>query len=186
MVVCVDEMPNLQALERNPIRRAIPGAIEQQEFEYVRHGTINALLFLMVATGQMQAVCPAQKDAKHYIAALEQFRQQRQGLHGVFLIQEGDPSHTADTTTRYFQTHPWWRPRFTPAHASWLNQGELLNNSISHHYLKRSSWHSRQALIDQIDAAWPEYNRLHAHPFEWTWTNQAMRKWFAQHAVSQA
>ena len=27
--------------------------------------------------------------------------------------------------------------------------------------------------------AWPEYNRLYAHPFEWTWTNQKMRQWFA-------
>jgi hypothetical protein len=35
-IVCVDEMPNLQAIERQPIRRAIPGAIEQQEFEYTR------------------------------------------------------------------------------------------------------------------------------------------------------
>jgi hypothetical protein len=22
----------------------------------------------------------------------------------------------------------------------------------------------------------PEYNRLYAHPFEWTWTNQKMRQ----------
>jgi hypothetical protein len=35
--VAVDEMPNLQVLERNPIRRAVPGSIEQQEFEYIRH-----------------------------------------------------------------------------------------------------------------------------------------------------
>lgn len=183
LVVCADEMPNLQALERNPIRRAIPGAIEQQEFEYVRHGTVNVLLFLIVPTGQMQAVCPEHKNAQHYIEALEQFRQHHQHRRGAFLIQDGDPSHTAAATTQYFRTHPWWRPRFTPAHASWLNQGELLNHAFSHHYLKRSSWPTRQALIDQIDAAWPEYNRLHAHPFEWTWTNQKMRKWFAQHAV---
>jgi hypothetical protein len=32
-VVCRDEMPNKQVLERRPIRRAIPGSIEQQEFE---------------------------------------------------------------------------------------------------------------------------------------------------------
>src|ERR671918_1692183 len=31
---CIDEMPNLQAFERDPIRRAIPGSIEQQEFKY--------------------------------------------------------------------------------------------------------------------------------------------------------
>jgi hypothetical protein len=185
-VVCVDEMPNLQALERNPIRRATPGAIEQQEFEYVRHGTVNVLLFLIVPTGQMQAVCPEHKDARHYIAALEQFRQQHRELRGLFLIQDGDPSHTAAATADYFRTHPWWRPRFTPAHASWLNQCELLNGTFSLHYLKRMSWPSRQALIDQIEAAWPEYNRLHAHPFEWTWTNQKMRTWFAEHTVTQS
>ncbi len=32
-VVCADELPNFQVLERVPIRRAIPGSIEQREFE---------------------------------------------------------------------------------------------------------------------------------------------------------
>ena len=82
-VVCVDEMPNLQALERQPIRRAILGSIEQQEFEYRRHGTVNVLLFLVVATGQMYALCPARKDALHYIEALEQFRH-RYRVHSNF------------------------------------------------------------------------------------------------------
>jgi hypothetical protein len=185
LVICVDEMPNLQALERNPIRRAIPGAIEQQEFEYVRHGTVNVLLFLMVPTGQMQALCPERKDAVHYIEALEQFRCHHRHLRGVFLIQDGDPSHTAAATGEYFKDHPWWRPRFTPVHASWLNQSELLNDAFSYHYLKRNSWPSRQALIDHIETAGPEYNQLYAHPFQWTWTNQKMRKWFAEHATDK-
>ena len=34
----------------NPIRRAIPGSIEQQEFDYTRHGTVNMLVFLVVHT----------------------------------------------------------------------------------------------------------------------------------------
>jgi Homeodomain-like domain/BREX system ATP-binding protein BrxC/D len=37
-VVCADEMPNCQVLERVPIRRAIPGSIEQVEHDYIRHG----------------------------------------------------------------------------------------------------------------------------------------------------
>lgn len=183
-IVCVDEMPNLQALERTPIRRAIPGAIEQQEFEYVRHGTVNVLVFLVVHSGQMQACCPAHKDAAHYIEALQGFHQRHRHLRGVFLIQDGDPSHTAAATREYFKDHPWWRPRFTPVHASWLNQAELLNDAFSYHYLKRGSWPSRQALIDHIEAAWPEYNQLYAHPFEWTWTNQKMRRWFAKHTAT--
>jgi hypothetical protein len=182
LLVCIDEMPNLQALERNPIRRAIPGSIEQQEFEYIRHGTVNVLVFLDVQTGCMEATCPSRKDAKHYIQTLQQFREHHPTARGVFLIQDGDPSHTAAATVEYFKNNPWWRPRLTPAHASWLNQAELLNDVFGYHYLKRRSWRSRQELIDHIQAAWPEYNQLYAHPFQWTWTNSKMRRWFAEHA----
>jgi hypothetical protein len=31
-------------------------------------------------------------------------------------------------------------------------------------------------------AAWPEYNRRHAHPFEWEWTIPKMKQWFAKHS----
>ena len=66
-MVCVDEKPNLQVLERRPIRRSIPGSIEQQEFEYTRHGTVNLLVFLIIHSGQMAAACVEKKDAAHYI-----------------------------------------------------------------------------------------------------------------------
>ena len=74
------------------------------------------------------------------------------------------------------------RPRFTPAHATWLNQAELLNHAFSYHYLRRGSWTSREEFIAHIAISWPEYNARYAHPFEWTWTNRKMRKWFAEHA----
>ena len=46
----------------------------------------------------------------------------------MFLIQDGDASHIAAKTADYFaDCQGWWRPRLTPAHASWLNQAELLN-----------------------------------------------------------
>lgn len=184
-VVCVDEMPNLQVLERHPIRRAVPGFLERQEFEYVRHGTVNVLMFLIVHSGRMQALCPEVKNAAHYIDALRHFRRQHRHLRGVFLIHDGDPSHTATATAEYLDFYRrWWRPRFTPAHASWLNQAELLNHAFGSHYLHRQSWASRPAFLEHIEASWPEYNRRFAHPFEWTWTNHRMRKWFAAHASS--
>lgn|GEM_PF-837579 len=184
-VVCTDEMPNLQLLERHPIRRAIPGYIERQEFEYIRHGTVTVLVFLVVHTGRMEAVCLESKSAKNYVQQLRHFRRRHRHLRGMFLIQDGDPTHTAAATEEYFtQCEGWWRPRLTPVHASWLDQAELLNDAFSYHYLKRGSWESRQQFIDHINASWPEYNRLYAHPFEWTWTNHQMRKWFAEHAES--
>lgn len=181
--VCVDEMPNCQVLERCPIRRAVPGSIEQQAFEYTRHGTVNILVFLIVHTGRMEAVIVEKKDAAHYIQALERFRQRHRRLKGVFLIQDGDPGHTAGDTQNYFAAaNTWWRPRFTPVHASWLNQAEILIHGFKHRYLKRQSWHSRDAFIEHVMAAWPEYNQRYAKPIEWTWTNHKMRRWFDEHA----
>jgi hypothetical protein len=36
--------------------------------------------------------------------------------------------------------------------------------------------------MNHIAVAWPEYNRLYAHPFEWEWTIPKMKQWFAKHA----
>lgn len=182
-VVCVDEMPNLQVLEREPIRRARPGQIERQEFEYTRHGTVNLVLLLVVHSGRMEAFCLNSKSAHNYTRLLQRFRQRHHHLKGIYLIQDNDSTHVAKWTTEYFSASDgWWRPRFTPVHASWLNQEELLNEAFGYHYLKRRSFQSRQEYIDHVEASWPEYNRLYAHPFEWTWTNHKMRKWYAKHA----
>src|SRR6266508_5505333 len=72
-VVCVDEIPNLQILERRPIRRARPGWIEQREFEYTRHGTVNLLVFLIVHSGRMELAIEPKKDAERYIRELRAF-----------------------------------------------------------------------------------------------------------------
>jgi DDE superfamily endonuclease len=182
-VVCTDEVPNHQVLERDPIRRAIPGHIEQQEFEYTRHGTVNLLLFLVVHTGQMELTVLGANDAAHYIPALRDFRRRHRGLKGVFLIHDGGASHMAWTTAEYLKgSAGWWRPRLTPAHASWLNQAEMLVNAFGGRYFKRGSWRTRDEFIEHVLASGPEYNQRYALPFNWTWTNDQMRKWFAEHA----
>lgn len=184
-VVCVDEIPTFQVLERNPIRRAIPGSIEQQEFDYTRHGTVNMLVFLVVHTGLMELVFLKANDQRHYVPELELFRRQHRQLHEVFLIHDGGSSHIGGETQAYFAKHKdWWKPRFTPANASWLNQAEILIHAFKHYYLKRDSWKSQEELKTLVMASWPEYNHRYAHPFEWTWTNQRMRQWFAKHAAA--
>ena len=152
--VAVDEVPNFQVLERDPIRRAVPGSIEQQEFEYTRHGTVNLLFFLIVHTGRMEVAAEDIKDAEHYIGELRAFRRRHRGLKGVFLVQDGDPSHTAGDTEGYWAgCRGWWRPRFTPAHASWLNQAEMLIGAFGGRYLKRGSWVTRKRLVEHALAS---------------------------------
>jgi DDE superfamily endonuclease/Homeodomain-like domain len=183
-VVCIDEIPTFQVLERNPIRRAIPDSIEQQEFDYTRHGTVNMLVFLVVHTGLMEVVFLKANDHAHYIPELELFRKQHRELKEVFLIQDGGPSHVAGETNSYFASkRSWWKPRYTPANASWLNQAEILIHAFKHYYLKRNSWKSQEEFKTHVLASWPEYNHRYAHPFEWTWTNHKMRVWFDKHTA---
>jgi transposase len=182
-VVCVDEIPTFQVLERDPIRRAIPGSIEQQEFDYTRHGTVNLLVFLVVHSGLMELTLLEANDAEHYLPELKLFHRRHKELRGVFLIQDGGPSHIAAETGRYFdRSRGWWRPRYTPANASWLNQAEILIHSFKHYYLRRASWKSQEEFKAHVMASWPEYNHRYAHPIEWTWTNQKMRQWYAEHS----
>jgi hypothetical protein len=182
-VVCVDEIPTFQVLERDPIRRAIPGSIEQQEFDYTRHGTVNMLVFLVVHSGLMELAFLTANDCEHYLPELKLFQIHHKELRGVFLIQDGGSSHIAGDTKKYFaESNGWWKPRYTPANASWLNQAEILIHAFKHYYLKRASWKSQAEFKAHVLASWPEYNHRYAHPFEWTWTNQKMRQWFTEHA----
>ena len=182
-VVCVDEIPTFQVLERQPLRRALPGSVEQQEFDYTRHGAANRLVFLVVHTGLMGLAFLAQNDNEHYLPELELYRQHHKELRGVFLIQGGGASHIAGTTHRYLaRSHGWWKPRYTPANAPWLDQAEILIHAFKHYYLKRASWETKEEFRTHVMASWPEYNHRYAHPFEWMWTYHKMRQWFAKHA----
>jgi hypothetical protein len=182
-VVCTDELPNFQVLERVPIRRAIPSSIEQREFEYKRHGTVTVLVFLIVHSGQMEALCFPNKSALNYTWGLRHFRQRHHHLKGVYLIHDGDSTHTGDCTPGYLsEFRHWWHPRLLPPDASWLNQAEPLLEAFESRYLKRGSWCSKEEFVGNIKTAWPEYNRLYAHPFEWEWTIPKMKQWFAKHA----
>jgi len=58
----------------------------------------------------------------------------------------------------------------------------MLVKAFGGRYFKRGSWATRERFIEHVLASGPEYNRRYAHPFNWTWTNDRMRKWFAEHA----
>ncbi|WP_246196415.1 transposase [Aquisphaera giovannonii] len=107
-VVYIDERHNKQVLERSPIRRAVPGSTEQQEFEYTRHGTVDVLNFLAVHTGRIEAVTPEANDAGHFIPALEAIRRGHHRLRGGFLVMDGGASHIAGETADYLAGSGGW------------------------------------------------------------------------------
>ena len=67
-----------------PLRRAIPGSIEQQEIDYTRHGTVNMLVFLVVHTGLMELAFLARTAMNTICPEMELYRQHHKELQGVF------------------------------------------------------------------------------------------------------
>jgi hypothetical protein len=63
-------------------------------------------------------------------------------------------SHIAYDTHADFARHPRFRMCYTPPHASWLNQAELLRRGFSDKYLFRFDPQSRQHVIDHLNASW--------------------------------
>ena len=81
-------------------------------------------------------------------------------------IHDNDPTHTAAKTRDYLAGNSgWWRSRFTRPRLV-ARRGGVVDREFGYHYLKRGSWHSRAGFVDYVGQAWPEYNRLYAHPFE--------------------
>jgi transposase len=179
IVLALDEKPHIQALERaRPTQRMRPGIIERQEFEYIRHGTVNLLALLNGHDGQMRSACLDKNDREHLCRALPKRLRPFRQFRRVHLICDGGPSHTSAATAADLQSYePGLRVLFTPAHASWLNQAELLLKSFEVRYRQRGHWASRQDLIDHLKASAPEYNRLWAHPINWSWTRRDLHKW---------
>jgi hypothetical protein len=181
IVLCWDEKPNLQALERTPGQAMQAGRIERQEFEYTRHGTVNFAVAMAVHDGTMQGWCLEKNDSVHLCPALAQLFGKLKGARKIHLIWDGGPSHISDYTHRFLQDYrDWVRVLPTPTHASWLNQGELLLRAFAARYLQRGNWLSRKQLINHLSDAAKEYDQVFAHPFTWSWTRRDLRHWVAQ------
>src|SRR5947209_19952008 len=185
VIICVDEKPNIQALERSaPTQPMRVGQIARREFEYIRHGTIVLLVAFNVFDGMMWACCLEANDHDHFLWALRQISRRWARARRIHLIIDNGPSHIDHHTRAYLDAHARFRPLYTPAHASWLNQAELLLRAFSDKYLKHFESATRQHLMEHINSSWPEYNRWFAHPFNWSWTRHQLHDWASKKQVS--
>jgi DDE superfamily endonuclease len=178
VVLCLDEKPNMQALARRvPTQPMHAGQIERREFEYTRHGTVTFLVSFNVYDGTMWGCCLEANDHEHFLRALGQLARRYPHARRLHLILDNGSSHIAHETHAYFARHPRLQAFYTPPHASWLNQAELLLRAFADKYLKRFDPTSRQHLINHLQASWPEYNQRFAHPFQWSWSCRDMYAW---------
>jgi transposase len=195
-----DEMTGVQALERlHPCLPMLPGHVEREEFEYIRHGTQSLIANLEIATGQIIApTIGPRRTEEDFVAHIARTLQTDPEASWIFVtdqlnthqsetlvslvakhcgIQEdlgikGKSGYLASMATRAtFLSDPSHRIRFvyTPKHSSWLNQIEIWFSILVRRLLARLSCLSVQELRVRILAFIAYSNRTSHGAFHWTY-----------------
>lgn len=204
-LMSTDEKTGIQAVERlHPTRTAIPGAIEQQEFDYRRHGTQCLIANFEVATGQVYApsVGPRRTEEDFAVHIWQTVATDLDG-EWIFLVDQLD-THQSESlvhlvvdledldvelgvkgrwgilqskaTRAAFLQDPTHRIRFVylPKHTSWLNQVELWFSILVRRLLKRASFTSVEDLKQRLLDFMAYFNQTMAKPFKWTYAGRPL------------
>jgi transposase len=167
IVICVDEKPSIQALERAQGYLKFPNgrALSGQSHDYKRHGTSTLFAALEVATG---IVMTAHKRRRRRMEFLDFMNEIVAALPdtAIHVVLDNLNTHKPKND-RWLKRHPNVRFHFTPTHASWLNQIEIWFSILQGNSLHNASFTSVKQLREHIDAFIAAYNE-NAKPFAWT------------------
>jgi len=168
LVVCVDEKPHIQALERAqgwlrlPDGRALTGFAH----EYKRHGTTTLFAALEVATGQVQTGHYARRRRREFLDFMNEVLSAHPDPQiAIHVILDNLSTHKPKHD-RWLARHPNVHFHFIPTHASWLNQVEIWFSILKRRALDGASHTSPRQVRDAIDRFVVAYNAT-AAPFEW-------------------
>ena len=168
MVLCVDEKPNVQALERltgyavSSDRKLVKGL----ESTYKRHGTLNLFAALDVASGTIHGkVTPVpEKTKKGFLAFMEEL---------ITELPEGLEYHVIMDNHSIHSRHEVWLMNhenvffhYTPTSASWLNMVEIWFGILARKSLRGKSFSSTEEMGIHIERFIKAYNHT-AKPFTW-------------------
>src|SRR4051812_1804676 len=167
VVLCIDEKPQIQALERTarplPVR---PGSPARRTSDYVRHGTTTLFAALEVATGKVTDACTDQHRHQEFLAFLKQVAAAypRRELH---VVVDNLATHKHPTVQAWLARHRRVTLHFTPTSGSWLNLVEAFFSIITRQALRRGNFPTVADLIAAIERFIDAWNDRCA-PFTWT------------------
>ena len=167
VVLCVDEKPQIQALQRTaPTLPVRPGHPAAASFDYVRHGTTTLFAALEVATGKVTEACTERHRHQEFLAFLKQIAAAypRRDLH---VVVDNLATHKHPAVRSWLERHRRVTLHFTPTSGSWLNLVEAFFSIITRQALRRGNFPTVADLIAAIERFITAWNDRCA-PFTWT------------------
>lgn len=169
LVICVDEKPSIQALERATgyVESDSGKIVGSFKSTYKRHGTLNLFAALQMATGQVQTATTVLKRREEFLRFMDVVVAETPASRELHVILDNYGTHR--------KCDVWLAQRlnvhchFTPTSASWLNQVEIWCGILSRKALCGASFTSVAELRAVIEAFIAAYGPK-AKPFKW-------RKW---------
>jgi transposase len=167
VVVCVDEKPHIQVLERAQGWLKLPNgkALNGFSYCYKRHGTTTLFAALEVATGQVQVGHYPRRRRRQFLDFMNGVVASYPGkaLHLILdNLNPHKPKHD-----RWLTHHPQVHFHYTPTYSSWLNMVESWFSILSRKALRNLSCSRARRLREAIDRFVKAYQET-AAPFEWT------------------
>lgn len=168
VVLCVDEKPHIQALERAQGWLRLPNgrALTGHSHQYKRHGTTTLFAALEVATGLVKAGHHPRRTRRHFLAFMNQLVADYPSDVELHVILDNLNTHKPKHD-RWLQKHKNVHFHFIPTRSSWLNQVEIWFSILSRAALKGASFTHPHQIRHAINNFIEVYNP-DAAPFEWT------------------
>jgi transposase len=167
-IICVDEKPGMQALERRyPDVAMKPGQAVRREFEYIRHGTLTLMGAFDARRGKAFGFLSACTGGEVFVELLDLVASSYPKGKG-HLVCDNQSSHDTDDVLDWLEAHPNWTIHFTPKHGSWLNQIECYFSVLQRRVLARGSFESKADLADKV-TRYMLWGNERAAPFTWSY-----------------
>ena len=167
LVLCVDEKPGIQALDRTqpllPLRTNKPRSWTN---EYVRHGTQTLIAALEIATGKIVAHIRNRRTSVNFLRFMNDVVR-AYPARDLHVIADNLNIHKNEAARRWLRRHPQVQFHYTPTHASWVNLIECFFSILTKQGLAHSVQRSKKDLKDLLQRFLTQYNS-NCSPFTWT------------------
>jgi transposase len=169
IVICVDEKPSIQALERAQgyLKLANGRALTGRSHDYRRHGTSTLFAALEVATGKVTVAHKKRRRRVEFLAFMNEILKAYSRTDTAIHVVLDNLSTHKPKIDGWLKRHKNVHFHFTPTRASWLNQVEIWFSILEGKSLRGASFTSVEQLREHIDAFIASYNE-NAMPFVWT------------------